>query len=47
MIPKNIGLRLDFTYSPEVADVAIKLYQIIHLVLSKPLNLKIVLRIHG
>ncbi len=38
MIPKNIGLRLDFTYGPEVGDVAIELYQIIHLVLSQPLN---------
>ncbi len=38
MIPKNIGLRLDFTYGLEVGDVAIELYQIIHLVLSQPLN---------
>ncbi|NEO56617.1 MAG: hypothetical protein F6K54_28205 [Okeania sp. SIO3B5] len=38
MIPKNIGLRLDFTYGPEVGDVAIELYQIVHLVLSQPLN---------
>lgn len=38
MIPKNIGLRLDFTYGPEVGDVAIELYQIVHLVFSQPLN---------
>ncbi|NEP81597.1 MAG: hypothetical protein F6K39_27610 [Okeania sp. SIO3B3] len=38
MITKNLELRLDFTYGPEVGDVAIELYQTIHLVLSQPLN---------
>jgi len=33
-----LGLRLDFTFGPEADDVAIELYQIIHLVFSQPLN---------
>jgi hypothetical protein len=36
--PQNLGLRLDFTFGPEADDVAIELYQIIHLVFSQPLN---------
>jgi hypothetical protein len=36
--PQNLGLRLDFTFGPEVGDVAIELYGIIHLWISRPLN---------
>ncbi|MEA5554722.1 hypothetical protein VB713_27730 [Anabaena cylindrica UHCC 0172] len=36
--PKNLGLRLDFTFGPEADDVGIELYQIIDFVFSQPLN---------
>jgi len=37
-IPKSLGLRLDFTYGPEIGDVAIELEGIVHFVFSQPLE---------
>ncbi|NJM62539.1 MAG: hypothetical protein HC849_23825 [Oscillatoriales cyanobacterium RU_3_3] len=36
--PQNLGLRLDFTFGPEVGDVAIEFDRILHLALSRPIN---------
>lgn len=36
--PQNLGLRLDFTFGPEVGDVAIEFDRILHLVISRPIN---------
>ena len=37
-IPQSLGLRLDFTYGPEIGDVGIELYRIVHLVFSQPFD---------
>jgi hypothetical protein len=36
--PQNLGLRLDFTFGPEVPDVAVEFDRILHLVISRPIN---------
>jgi len=36
LVPHHFGLHLDFTYGPDLGDVAIELYQIIHLIFSQP-----------
>jgi hypothetical protein len=38
LLPKNLGLRLDFTFGPEFSNVAVELYRLVHLVLSQPIN---------
>ncbi|NJK70368.1 MAG: hypothetical protein HC941_31125 [Microcoleus sp. SU_5_3] len=35
---QNLGLRLDFTFGPEVGDVAIEFDRILHLAISRPIN---------
>jgi hypothetical protein len=36
LVPDHFGLHLDFTYGPDFGDVAIELYQIVHLIFSQP-----------
>jgi hypothetical protein len=37
-LPRNLGLRLDFTFGLEANDVSIELYKIVHFVLSQPID---------